>query len=103
MRDLHAQDTVLELSVDLFGVRFEGKTDDTPESTHLTLGNSIAALFVLAFAPRFARYDDLVVIDRDPFGVPPGELKDLKVILTIVGGKVVYDAKTAVSAGSRSP
>ena len=46
---------------------------------------------------------DIVVIDRDPFGVPPGELKDLKVILTIVGGKVVYDAKTAVSAGSRSP
>jgi predicted amidohydrolase YtcJ len=46
---------------------------------------------------------DIVVVDRDPFEVRPDQLKNLKVILTIVGGKVVYDAKTAVSAGSRSP
>ncbi len=35
---------------------------------------------------------DLVVIDRDPFAVQPPELKDLKVLVTITGGKVVYDA-----------
>jgi hypothetical protein len=34
---------------------------------------------------------DLVIIDRDPFAVQPIELKDLKVLVTIVGGKVVYE------------
>lgn len=38
---------------------------------------------------------DLVVIDRDPFTVPPDEIKDLTVLLTIVGGTIVYDAGTA--------
>jgi predicted amidohydrolase YtcJ len=35
---------------------------------------------------------DLVVIDRDIFGVPPEELKDADVLLTIVGGRIVFDA-----------
>lgn len=35
---------------------------------------------------------DLVVLDRDPFTVPPAQLKDLKVVMTVVGGKVVYEA-----------
>lgn len=34
---------------------------------------------------------DLVVLDRDPFAVPPAQLKDLKVTMTVVGGKVVYE------------
>jgi hypothetical protein len=34
---------------------------------------------------------DLAVVDRDPFSVPPSALKDLKVVLTMVGGRVVYD------------
>lgn len=33
---------------------------------------------------------DLVVLDRDPFTVPPAQLKDLKVMMTVVGGKIVY-------------
>lgn len=40
---------------------------------------------------------DIVVVDRDPFQVKPGDLKELKVLLTVVGGKIVYDAKTSVS------
>ncbi len=35
---------------------------------------------------------DLVILDRDPFAVRPAELKDVKVLLTIVGGNVVWDA-----------
>ena len=35
---------------------------------------------------------DLVVVDRDPFAVPPAELRNLKVLLTITGGRVVFDA-----------
>jgi gamma-glutamyltranspeptidase/glutathione hydrolase len=35
---------------------------------------------------------DVVIIDRDPFTVPPTQIKDLKVLRTIVGGRTVYDA-----------
>ena len=40
---------------------------------------------------------DLVVLDRDPFAVPPSELKDLRVLMTFVGGKTVYDAGVSTS------
>jgi hypothetical protein len=33
---------------------------------------------------------DLVVLDRDPFHVPPEELSTIEVDMTIVGGKVMY-------------
>jgi hypothetical protein len=33
---------------------------------------------------------DLVVLDRDPFALPPDQLKDLKVLRTLVGGREVY-------------
>ena len=35
---------------------------------------------------------DLVVLDRDPFVVPPGAIKDIKVLLTVAGGRTVFDA-----------
>lgn len=41
---------------------------------------------------------DLVVLDRDPFAVPPAQLKDLKVVMTVVGGEVVYEADGAHSS-----
>jgi len=33
---------------------------------------------------------DLTVISRDPLRVPPSEIGDIKVAMTIVGGRVVY-------------
>ena len=33
---------------------------------------------------------DLVVLDADPFGVAPGRLKDVRVLYTVVGGRIVY-------------
>jgi hypothetical protein len=35
---------------------------------------------------------DLVVVDRDIFRIPPSQLKDADVLLTIVGGRIVWDA-----------
>jgi len=35
---------------------------------------------------------DLVVIDRDLFKIPHAQIKDAKVLLTMVGGRVVYSA-----------
>jgi predicted amidohydrolase YtcJ len=58
-----------------------------------TTGNAWAAgeeNYKAKIAPGFLA--DLVVLDQDPFRVQPSALKDIKVRLTIAGGKVVYDA-----------
>ena len=57
-----------------------------------TTGNAWAAgeeSFKGKIAPGFLA--DLVVLDSDPFRGPPETLKDRKVVLTIAGGRVVYD------------
>jgi len=38
------------------------------------------------------RYADLLVLDRDYLTVPEREIKEIKPVLTMVGGKVVYEA-----------
>jgi predicted amidohydrolase YtcJ len=42
---------------------------------------------------------DIVVSDRDPFSVPPSELKDLRVLLTVVGGRIVHRADSSPLSG----
>jgi predicted amidohydrolase YtcJ len=39
------------------------------------------------------KYADLLVLDRDYLTVPEDAIKDLKPVMTMVGGKVVYEAK----------
>ena len=39
------------------------------------------------------KYADLLVLDRDYLKVPADQIKDIKPVITMVGGKVVYDAK----------
>jgi hypothetical protein len=38
------------------------------------------------------RFADMVVIDRDYLTIPADQIKDIKPVMTIVGGHVVYDA-----------
>lgn len=38
------------------------------------------------------KYADLLVLDRDYLTVPEDEIKDIKPLLTMVGGKIVHDA-----------
>jgi len=33
---------------------------------------------------------DLVILDRDILAVPPEEIREIKVLMTIVGGEIVY-------------
>jgi predicted amidohydrolase YtcJ len=40
---------------------------------------------------------DLVVVDRDYLTVPADQIKDIQPVLTMVGGKIVYDAAAATS------
>jgi predicted amidohydrolase YtcJ len=37
------------------------------------------------------KYADLLVLDRDYLTVPADEIKDLKPLITMVGGKIVHD------------
>jgi predicted amidohydrolase YtcJ len=39
------------------------------------------------------KYADLLVLDRDYFSVPAQQIKDIKPLLTMVGGKIVYRAR----------
>jgi predicted amidohydrolase YtcJ len=38
------------------------------------------------------KYADLLVLDRDYLTVPADQIKDIKPLLTMVGGKLVHDA-----------
>ena len=43
---------------------------------------------------------DLVVLDRDYLTVPADQIKDIKPVMTVVGGKIVYDSRRV--RGSRA-
>ena len=46
------------------------------------------------------RLADFIVLDRDPLTIPPGELKDVKVLATFLGGEAVHqDAAQGVTIG----
>jgi predicted amidohydrolase YtcJ len=47
------------------------------------------------------RFADIVVIDRDYLTIPADQIKDIKSVMTIVGGRVVYDAATEPSTSTR--
>ena len=47
------------------------------------------------------RFADLVVTDKDYLTVPADQIKDIKSVLTMVGGRVVYDAATDPAPGTR--
>lgn len=47
---------------------------------------------------------DVVVLDADPFAIPAERLKDVRVLLTIVGGRIVFDRLNLFSSTqSRRP
>jgi predicted amidohydrolase YtcJ len=37
------------------------------------------------------RYGDLVVLGRDPFAIEPEELREVRVVATMVGGRWTHD------------
>jgi predicted amidohydrolase YtcJ len=48
---------------------------------------------------------DLAVLDRDYLTVPADQIKDIKSVMTMVGGRVVYDASAepvALAASNRA-
>lgn len=47
------------------------------------------------------RLADLVVVDRDYLTVPADQIKDIKPVLTMIGGRIAYDAATEPSTSTR--
>jgi predicted amidohydrolase YtcJ len=43
----------------------------------------------------------MVVTDKDYLTIPADQIKDIKSVMTIVGGRVVYDAATQTSTATR--
>jgi len=39
------------------------------------------------------KFADFTVLSEDPFKVPPGKIRDIKVEMTVVGGRVAYKRK----------
>jgi predicted amidohydrolase YtcJ len=46
------------------------------------------------------KFADLAVLDRDYLTVPVDQIKDIRPVMTIVGGRVVYDASEAVAVAA---
>jgi predicted amidohydrolase YtcJ len=44
---------------------------------------------------------DLVVLDRDYLTIPADQIREIKPVLTMVGGRIVYDATTQATASAR--
>jgi predicted amidohydrolase YtcJ len=69
----------------------------------ITREQAVTAYTLTAAYAEFAEKDegslepgklaDLAVLSQDIFRVPPGELPKTEAVLTLVGGKIVYDAK----------
>jgi predicted amidohydrolase YtcJ len=47
------------------------------------------------------RFADIVVIDRDYLTIPADQIKDVKPVMTIVGGRVVFDAAAEPATSTR--
>ena len=43
---------------------------------------------------------DLLVLDRDYLTVPADQIKNIKPVMTMVGGRIVYDASIAAQAAT---
>ncbi len=52
---------------------------------------------------KVGKYADLIVLTGDPLTVDPGDLKDLSVLMTMVGGKVEYCAEGQSALCSGNP
>lgn len=65
------------------------------DALHLYTSQAAWALFAESSAGRIAQglNADFIVIDRDVLAVQPDEIKDVRVVLTAVGGSVVFEAE----------
>jgi predicted amidohydrolase YtcJ len=83
------------------GEKYRGRLGDDPGLTveqALTAITANAAYELHAEAEvgtlEAGKFADFIVLDRDPFAIPPQQIADIKVRRTVVGGRTVYSAPT---------
>ena len=57
-----------------------------------TLSGALPLLRKIEKAPSPGKLADMVVLSDNPLTVPPEQIKDMKVEMTIVDGKIVWEA-----------
>jgi hypothetical protein len=106
--DVAEMDPLVGIYSSLTRARLDGSAAWTTEQT-VDLETSIRAYTTGGAFANFAeadrgsivpgRYADLVVLDRDLFGLEPGQILDARVTHTLVGGEVVYRAPSVGGPG----
>lgn len=81
------------------GAKYAGKLGEDPGLTPQTAVRAITinAAYELhqdaeTGSLEIGKLADLIVLDRNLFKIPPDEIADIKVLLTVVGGKTVYQS-----------
>jgi predicted amidohydrolase YtcJ len=46
---------------------------------------------------------DFIVVDRDVLSIPPEQLKDVQVLLTFIGGELVYEKRPEAARVAQPP
>jgi predicted amidohydrolase YtcJ len=83
------------------GAKYQGRLGDDPG---LTVDQVLTAITANSAYELHAdaqvgtlepgKFADFIVLDRDPFAIPPAQIADIKVRRTVVGGATVYAAAT---------
>jgi predicted amidohydrolase YtcJ len=89
----------IEVAVTRMGAHGETRTPFLPEE-RIDLRDAIAAFTLNAAYVNFqedrtgsietGKLADLIVLDRNLFGIPPEQISDARVLLTLFGGRAVY-------------
>ena len=60
--------------------------------TTFSAAQNIRERELLVSLKRQRKLADFIVLDRNVFRIPPRQIADVKVLLTVVGGQAVYGA-----------
>ncbi|MBN2241800.1 MAG: amidohydrolase [Acidobacteria bacterium] len=77
------------------GRRMPGPCIDLKQALAMHIYGGAAANFEerVRGSVRSGKKADLVLLNRDPFSVPPCEIKDIRAVMTVLGGKIVWPDK----------
>ena len=83
------------------GPQYAGRLGDDPGLSRATVVRAITMNSSYALhqeketgSLEVGKLADLIVLDRDLFAIPAEEIADIEVLLTVVGGEVVYRAES---------
>jgi hypothetical protein len=92
------------------GAKYAGKLSEDPGMTPQTVVRAITmnAAYELhqeaeTGSLEVGKLADLIVLDRNLFKIPPEQIADIQVLLTVVGGKTVYESGSLAKTPTQTP